>query len=194
MRRRWMGGAVSLVAAVAVTVAAEVSAEKPASAPAAGGDQAAAPAAGVEKAAATAPAPSRVQRLRVKKVILGVRHRAIQSFYEEDAAKVGEEFPIGDTEYTARILRFEPDFVIEAGSRRFTSKSERPDNPAFQIVTSEKGAPHDTSWAFLNFPPHFSKRSLIAYQVLRIEFENHAPIVPKPMAPPDTSKAGGRKP
>ncbi len=125
-------------------------------------------------------AGSSVQKLRVKKVFLGISHRAFADFHDEVAVKVGEDFTVGSTNYSARVLRFEPDFVIEMGTRQVHSKSNNPDNPAFQIATFENGAPHDTSWAFLNFPPHFAKKSLLAFQVLRIEFENHAPVMPKP--------------
>ncbi len=138
------------------------------------------------------PRVSAAQRLRVKRVTLGVGHRAFPDFYDEVTVKMGELFPVGSTNYTARILRFEPDFVIEAKTRKIVSKSNEPDNPAFQMEAIEKGVPHDTSWAFLNFPPHFSKKSLVAFKVLRIEFENHAPVVPKPGAAPGMPPAGAR--
>lgn len=134
------------------------------------------------KSAGGAPAVSSAQRLRVKKVTFGIGHRAFAEFYDEQSTRVGEEFPVGATNYRARVLRFEPDFTMDQRTRQIYSKSNSPDNPAFQIATLENGVPHDTSWAFLNFPPHFGKKSLLAFKVLRIEFENHAPVTPKPMS------------
>jgi hypothetical protein len=147
---------------------------------------------------ATSPGKGKSQaapgsRLRVKRAVIGVRHRAIHEFYDEATVKLGEEFPVGDTEYRAKVLRFVPDFGIDMETRQVFSKSDRPQNPAMQIATWEKGAPHDTSWAFLNFPPHFSKRALLAFQVLRIEFENHAPVTPKNLAPVDTTASAKGK-
>lgn len=141
---------------------------------------------------AAEPRVSAAQRLRVKQVTLGVGHRAFPDFYDEVTVRVGEPFAVGSTNYTARILRFEPDFVIEAATRKVVSKSNEPNNPAFQMEAIEKGVPHDTSWAFLNFPPHFSKKSLVAFKVLRIEFENHAPVVPKAAAMPAMPAGGAR--
>jgi hypothetical protein len=128
---------------------------------------------------------------KVKKVLLGMRHRAHPDFYDETEAVPGKEFPVGDTEYSAKILRFEPDFFIN-DDKKIVSQSNEPRNPAFQIMAIEGGAPHDTSWAFMNFPPHFSKRALISFQVLRIDFENRAPVLNPNLK--DPKAAGGKTP
>lgn len=177
------------MAVVALIVAATALAQAPPEAkPDSGSAPAATPAKAKPKASArgnAAKAPAGL--LRVKQTVLGIRHRAIHDFYDEVTAKVGEEFTVGDSRYTARILRFVPDFGIDMKTHQVFSKSDRLDNPAFQIATAEGGVPHDTSWAFLNFAPHFSKKALLAFQVLRIEFENHAPVTPKDLAPVDTT-------
>lgn len=180
MRRRAWG----LAAALLVVVGTGWAQAPPAAKPNAAAREPAAPTKGKS---ATAPG----SRLRVKQAVIGIRHRAVHDFYDEATVKLGEEFPVGDTEYRAKVLRFVPDFGIDLETRKVFSRSERPDNPAMQIATWEKGVPHDTSWAFLNFPPHFSKRALLAFQVLRIEFENHAPVTPKNLPPVDTTAAGG---
>jgi hypothetical protein len=171
MKRAWWVGVVVAASVLAVPPAVAQD-TKPAPGPAAG--------------------TSSVQKLRVKKVTLGIGHRAFSEFYDEVSVRVGEEFGVGSTNYTARVLRFEPDFFVDMDTRQIASKSNRPDNPAFQIATIENGAPHDTSWAFLNFPPHFSKRALLAFKVLRIEFENHAPVTAK-AKPGMPAGAGGAK-
>ena len=137
--------------------------------------------------------PARASRLRVKKMILGIRHRAHADFYDEVTVKLGETFTVGDTKYTGKVLRFVPDFGIDLATRQVFSKSDEPANPAVHVATAEGGAPHDTSWAFLNFPPHFSKRALLAFQLLRVEFENHAPATIKDLRAPDSTHAEGKK-
>uniref|UniRef100_A0A832MLR3 Uncharacterized protein n=1 Tax=Eiseniibacteriota bacterium TaxID=2212470 RepID=A0A832MLR3_UNCEI len=155
-----------------------------------------APPAAAQAPESAPPAPaSSVRKLKVKRIHLGVRHRVFHNFYDEVEVRLGEEFPVGDSDYSAKVLRFEPHFTIDEKTRRIYSMSNAPKNPALQIVSIEKGAPHDTTWAFLNFPPHFSKRAILAYQILRIEFDNHPPVTPAalPAAPDSAASAAGRR-
>lgn len=124
--------------------------------------------------AADAKEPADGQPLKPKTFSIGVRHRVIHDFAEKAEVKLKEEFKIGDGEFSARIIEFVPDFMIE--NKKVVSRSRAPRNPAIRIVVKENGAPHDTSWAFLNFAPHFSPKSVLAFQLLRIEFENHPPV------------------
>jgi hypothetical protein len=151
------------------------------------------PAAGAAPSAeeAAPKAASSVRRLKVKKIVLGVRHRVFHEFGSVVETRLNEEFRVGDSEYTAKVLRFVPHFTIDDKTRRIVSLTNEPKNPAFQIVSLDKGVPHDTTWAFVNFPPHFSKRAILAYQVLRIEFDNHPPVMPD--IPADSSAAAGSK-
>ncbi|OGF14865.1 MAG: hypothetical protein A2W00_05820 [Candidatus Eisenbacteria bacterium RBG_16_71_46] len=134
------------------------------------------------------PAPTRTS-LKVRRVVLRVNHRVFQNFAEVDTVGFKKDFRIGDTDMTARIIDFVPDFTI-GRDRKVVSRTDEPRNPAVRIVVKEKGAPHDTSWAFLNFPPHFSNRAVLAFQVLRIDFENHEPLLNKALR--DTTAAGGK--
>jgi hypothetical protein len=122
-----------------------------------------------------APA-SKVERLRIRSLTLGIGHRVFTDFYDEVTVRLNEEFRVGDSEFTGKAVEFLPDFAIGMKSKRVYSASNEPRNPAFRIVVRKDGAPHDTSWAFLDMPPHFSRRSMLAFKLLRVEFENHAPI------------------
>ncbi len=42
-------------------------------------------------------------------------------------------------------------------------------NPAVQVVVYGDSAAADTTWAFKNFPPHFSPRSFFAFKLMSIE-------------------------
>jgi hypothetical protein len=117
------------------------------------------------KTAAAGPA-------KYKNVTLHIFSRVFPSFHDKVVAVPSREFRVGDTEYTARVIRFEPDFSLDIKTHKAVSMSGEPNNPAFQVVVSRKGAPHDTSWAFFNMPPHYSPKAELAFVATRIEFTN----------------------
>ena len=128
-------------------------------------------------APATAPAvPPAAAKLKLETVDLHIFHRVFPDFHDRVDAALNKEFRIGDTEYTGRVIRFVPDFTMDLKTGTVTTRSQAPNNPAFRIVVRKNGVPQDTSWAFLNMPPHFSPRSLIAFLAVRATFENHAPV------------------
>ena len=120
--------------------------------------------------------PSRGAR-RLQTVTLGVRHRVFPDFRDRHRVRLHREFPLGDTEYSARVIRYVPDFQMDLERRQVFSLGDQPRNPAFQIVVRRNQVPHDTSWAFLKSPPHFGTRSYFAFQVLRIDFAGGPPLV-----------------
>jgi hypothetical protein len=128
---------------------------------------------------------SAAQKLRVKSLTLGVGHRVFTEFYDEATVRLNEEFRVGDTEYTAKVTEFVPDFTMDMATRRIVSRSNAPNNPALHVLVRRNGAPDDTTWAFLNMPPHYGRHSMLAFRILKLEFENHDPIV----ARRDTTKA-----
>jgi hypothetical protein len=117
--------------------------------------------------AAPAVAPARLRR-----VTLHIFSRVFPSFHDRVLAEPGKPFAVGATEYTARILRFVPDFNIDLKTHQVTSFTPEPANPAFEIVVSHKGVPQDTTWAFFNMPPHFGARNVLAFVATHIEFTN----------------------
>lgn len=128
-------------------------------------------------AARAAGPPSLAGKLRVKTVTLHVRHRALPDFREDDTVRLKQDFQIGDTPYTAQVTEFVPDFTMDLRTRTVRSRSNEPKNPAFRIVVRKRGVPQDTSWAFLDMPPHFGRRSLLAFQIARVDFEDRPSIV-----------------
>jgi hypothetical protein len=133
----------------------------------------------VPRAAVAAPAPKTVSShaATVEWVTLGIRHRVFQQFSEVQKVALQKEFPIGDTEYSARVVRYVPDFAMELKTGKVVSRSNEPRNPAFQIIVKENGAAKDTTWAFLNMPPHFARNSLLAFKIARIDFLGREPIL-----------------
>jgi len=148
-----------------------------------------------------APAPARGPRFEA--VTFGVRHRVFPDFRDVQRVKLNQEFPLGDTEYSARVMRYVPDFQMDLEHRRVFSLSNQPRNPAFQVVVKKNGVPHDTSWAFLKSPPHFGVRAYFAFHVLRIDFVGRAPLLadttstptgmPRPAAAPATKDSASSR-
>ena len=113
----------------------------------------------------------------VESVTVRVRHRVWAKFKEEAKVEIGDEFQIGDTEYTARVVRFVPDFAMKMKSKEIVSRSPEPNNPAVRIIVMENEEPADTTWAFTQELPHYGRLSLLAFQIIRIDFEGREPIV-----------------
>lgn len=180
----------SVVLMIGILATAAAAADSTSTAPAGGAAVAPAPGkapAAVKPAVKPAAKPAaKAASAPVSKIKLRMRHRVHANFMEEAEVALRQDFPIGDTEYSGRVLRYVPDFTMDKG--KVSSRSNEPRNPAFQIVVKENGAPHDTSWAFLNFPPHFSRKSVIAFQVLRIDF----PGRPSVHAKSDSARAPGQ--
>jgi hypothetical protein len=124
-----------------------------------------------------APAAPAAGPAKYKSVTLHIFSRVFGSFHDKVVAVPNKEFRVGDTEFTGRVIRFVPDFSIDVKTRKVTSYSDEPKNPAFQIVVNRKGAAHDTTWAFFNMPPHFSAKAELAFVATSIEFVNRPPLV-----------------
>jgi hypothetical protein len=120
----------------------------------------------------------------VEAVTFDIHHRVFPNFFEQSRVRLKQSFAIGDTKYSARVVRFVPDFDLNLKTHKVVSITNEPNNPAFQVIVREKGVPQDTVWAFLNMPPHFARNSMLAFQVRRIDFVGRAPMLG------DTSSAG----
>jgi hypothetical protein len=102
----------------------------------------------------------------LESVGLEVKHRIFAGFREEHRVAPGETFVIGDTEYTARIVGFLPDFVYDESTGTAASRSAVPNNPAVRIEVLENGKKIDEVWAFQGEgPPHYGRSSMLAFRV-----------------------------
>jgi hypothetical protein len=153
--------------------------------------------AGPVSAAASGHAP------QVTSVVLASRHRVFPDFLEVDSVRVKQEFPVGDTPFSAQVLEFVPDFAMDLKTHKVISRTPEPRNPAFRILVREKGVIQDTTWAFINMPPHFGRKSLLAFFIVRIDFKDRpsmwaddslATRVPHPPAPPHSTAAHTDRP
>ena len=117
-------------------------------------------------------------------VAFDVRHQVFGKFHERVIVGMRDEFRIGDSDYTARIIKFVPDWSMGLKDFKVYNRSNEPNNPGFRIVVREKGVVRDTVWALLNMPPHFAPRSMLSFKVLKIEFTDHVPV---PNTPADST-------
>ncbi len=135
-----------------------------------------------------APPPGPSPAHRVESVTLEIYHRVFHDFRERQRVGLGREFRIGDTDYSARIVRYVPDFAMDTRTRTVVSRTPEPHNPAFRIVVRRGGEPQDTTWALLKMPPHFAMRSMLAFKILRIDFAGRPPLLnPESAAKPDSA-------
>ena len=114
---------------------------------------------------------------QVESVVFAITHRVFPDFFEVDSVRLKEEFRVGDTDYSARAVEFVPDFAYDLKTHKVLSRTQEPLNPAFRIIVKQKGVPRDTTWAFLNMPPHFARTSLLAFQIARIDFRGRPPMM-----------------
>ena len=114
---------------------------------------------------------------KVKTVTLHVFHRIFRNFQDRIVTPLGQEFRIGDSDYTGRVVEFVPDFAMDLKTRKVVSRSREPKNPAFRIIVLRNGEPRDTVWAFFNLPPHFAPKSEIGFVATEIAFTNRPALV-----------------
>jgi hypothetical protein len=131
---------------------------------------------GAQPNAAGKPAAGHGPKLAA--VTFGVRHRVFHEFRDLHRVKLNEDFPLGDSEFSARMVQYVPDFQMDLPARKIYTLSDQPRNPAFKLIVRKNKVPQDTSWAFLKSPPHFGAHSYFAFQVLKVEFVDHAPLMP----------------
>ena len=138
---------------------------------------------GASGASAPAPAPKAAAAptsgapAKVKSVTLAMRHRVFTDFRDMQTVMPQKEFYVGDSDFSARVIRYVPDFAMELKTGKVVSRSNQPKNPAFEIIVREKKVPRDTTWAFMNMPPHFGRNSMIAFKIMRIDFVGAPPVV-----------------
>ena len=114
---------------------------------------------------------------RVATVTLVIGHRAFPDFSDHQKVKLNVEFQVGDTDYSARIVQYVPDFTMDLKTGKIGTRSTEPRNPAFKIIVRQKKVPQDTTWAMLNMPPHFARKSMLAFEIDRVDFIGHDPVI-----------------
>lgn len=117
-------------------------------------------------------------------IVVRVTHRVFTTFNETHRVAPGERFPIGDTEFSGRIVEFLPDFALEETTKKPFSRSRELRNPAVRIEVYEGNRKIEDAWAFQGAgPPHYAKTSLLAFRLEELVWRaGQEPISPTPAA------------
>jgi len=124
---------------------------------------------------------------------LATVYRVLTQF--ESAGLVARHNFEGGTAVFELTDRTHHDHMVCLKTGKVISRSNEPKNPAFQIIVREKKVAQDTTWAFLNLPPHFGRKSMLAFKIARIDFVGAPPILADTThASPPSAAAAGTKP
>jgi len=84
-----------------------------------------------------------------------VRHISDHKAYEDHRVRLGETFFIADTEYSAKVERFIPDFAMNQKTKEVISRSDELLNPALMLEISYQDRFVYRSWIlYQNLLPH----------------------------------------
>jgi hypothetical protein len=104
---------------------------------------------------------------RVYEIVVG--HSHYPNFREEHRVALKERFAIGDSDYEARIVRFEPDFALDNTKGEVFSRSEDYNNPAVQIEVFKGGKKVTKLWAFGLAFPHRGQGVPLTFRLVSVE-------------------------
>ena len=93
--------------------------------------------------------------------------RLYPDWKEDHSVKLGQTFFLGDTPFHAQVTRFLPDFGIADGKAENWSLDMN--NPAVRVIVYSDSGAVDSTWAFKNFPPHFSAKSFFTFQLKDVQ-------------------------
>ena len=110
----------------------------------------------------------------LQSVTLVSYHRMHASFAETTQVAPGEVFPVGDGEYTARVMQFYPEFQINDDGAIF-SLSDRPNNPAVKLEVHHNDERIGFSWGFVTADvPHYRRDEMLAFRLIDLETTKEA--------------------
>ena len=118
--------------------------------------------------AETVMAPEEESPREPATITVVVRHRVAASFADtlEVAVGTGEQYWIGDTEFSLEISRFVADFGINQ-TGEVIERSCEAHNPACKVVIYNEGVEEDLVWAFFGTgSPHFRRESILAVDMI----------------------------
>lgn len=154
-------GGILVLSILALAVAIVPATEAPATIPATSGDVPA------ELPSAAPPESFEVTADTSLVFVVTIGNRMYPDWKEERRLRLQEPFVIGDTDNHGVVSRFLPDFRIL--DTKPVSLSLQPNNPAVRVFVYNGETAVDSTWAFLNFPPHFSPKNFYTFQLERIE-------------------------
>jgi hypothetical protein len=94
----------------------------------------------------------------------------------QEVYKVGldEEFTLGESGYSAKVVRFVPDFRIDIETREVSSASQEMNNPAVLVEVYKDGAKAAEQWGFRKTMPHMGGATTFSFALLSVKGEGAA--------------------
>jgi hypothetical protein len=106
-------------------------------------------------------------RSDVSSVTVRVSHLLYPDYRQILTVKMFDKFQLGDTDLSAAVVEFVPDFAIDTVSHKIVSGSRELRNPAFKIVVTRGGEKKEEHWAFFKAAvPHFTRQSGLVFEIL----------------------------
>ena len=132
--------------------------------------------------------------------VVETRHRIHVSFQQIDTVQFGQSFDLGEGDFVAKVIGFNPDFAISLSGKKFQA-SDTLNNPAILVQVTAQDSTHNTQeiWAFYyGNAPHFRRESMFGFKL--IDFKITEPIFVAPPSenseatpPPSKEKESGKQ-
>ena len=111
--------------------------------------------------------------------VIQTRHRVHTKFSQIDTVKFGEPFFIGEDEFEAEIITFNPHLGITVKGEAL-QMSDTLYNPAVRVRVSSEGEVMQESWGFFFVDsPHFYREDMLGFKLLDFKVDDKYIRIPK---------------
>ena len=109
---------------------------------------------------------------QVSSITMRVTHLLYPDFLEIHKVKMHEKFQIGDTDLSAGMVEFVPDFSIDTLTKKVVSLSSELNNPAFKVYVVQRKEKKEEAWAFFKTSiPHFTRQTGLRCEILEFKYK-----------------------
>jgi hypothetical protein len=111
--------------------------------------------------------------------IIETRHRLYPDFVQIDTVRPGQPFLIGEDEYRAEVMTFNPHLGITTDGE-YLKVSDTLRNPAVRIRVLDGEEEMQKSWAFhFVSAPHYYRQELLGFKLLEFKVSDEYIPIPK---------------
>jgi len=109
---------------------------------------------------------------QVSSITVRVTHLLYPDFVEIHKIKMHEKFQVGDTDLSAGIVEFVPDFSIDTLTKKVVSLSPELNNPAFKVYVVQGKEKKEEGWAFFKTSvPHYTRQTRLRFEILEFKYK-----------------------
>lgn len=128
--------------------------------------------------------PEAVYLRSLREVTLVSYSRLYPAYAETTSVSPGVSFPVGDGDFSARVIQYLPDFEFDTtGHAR--SRSDQPNNPAVRLEVLKGKSRKYFAWAFLRQgTPHFRAREDLAFSLQSLSLADGAKVTATELGAP----------